>query len=116
MVAKLNNSVPRAKKEFARSLRKRMTAAEMAFWQHVRRKALGVRVHRQYVIRGYIVDFYIPAWAMAIELDGSHHCREPQLSYDRYRDAVIRAAGVVVKRFSNETAPFDIIRQLLPQK
>ena len=63
----------REKVERARALRRAMTPAERCLWRGLRRTALGVRARPQHVIRGWIVDFYIAAWRLVIEVDGDVH-------------------------------------------
>ena len=55
----------------ARRLRAAMTDAEHRLWFRVGRKELlGVQFYRQKPIDKYIVDFYAPAVALVIEVDG----------------------------------------------
>lgn len=89
------------KREYARRLRKNQTAAEKEMWQRMRRKSLGVKVRRQVVIVGYIIDFYIPACSLAIEIDGSIHDHPAVSERDRHRSKHIENMGVRVIRFSN---------------
>ena len=51
----------------------------------------------QEILRGYIVDFYIPKYKLALEADGPHH--ENQKKYDELRDMRLRLAGYSVLRF-----------------
>ncbi len=85
--------------EFARQNRRNATKAEKTLWQYLRRRALGVKVRRQIPIRGYIADFFIPAWGIVIEVDGASH--KNRQAYDRRKDLVIASAGFKVLRFSN---------------
>lgn len=84
----------------ARALRSLPTASEERLWSLLRRGALDVRVRRQHVLLGWIVDFYIPAWRLVIEVDGSAHdaCAED----DRRRDEVFAREGVRVLRLRVE--------------
>ena len=55
----------------ARRLRAAMTDAEHRLWFRLRRKQLlWVQFYRQKPIGKYIVDFYAPAVALVIEVDG----------------------------------------------
>lgn len=90
------------KKLLARKMRKAPTEAEKALWQLIRCKRLGVRAKRQTVIRGYIVDFYIPAWNMALEADGDVHLKPEVAARDRIRDHHIGQVGIKVMRFTND--------------
>lgn len=99
---KLKNLCSPEKRLFARKMRKNPTPAEFALWQAIRRRALGVIVRRQAIIRGYIVDFYIPAWKVTIEADGQAHDSREQIEYDERRNGHIRRLGFKVLRFKNE--------------
>lgn len=104
----LRDRCSREKKQFARNMRKKQTPAESALWEILRKKRLTVRARRQSVIRGYIVDFYIPAWKLAIEVDGSVHDSDEQKAKDAYRDqAIFRGTKIRVIRFKNA----DVIKQ-----
>lgn len=52
------------------------TDAEKILWQHIRRKALGVRFRRQHAIGDYIVDFACINLKLIIEVDGGYHFSE----------------------------------------
>jgi len=95
----LRNLVSEEKKAFARTMRKRPTYAERTLWGALRRKALGVRFHRQAILRGYIADFYCPSEHLVVEVDGNHHLAREK--YDATRDAALAAIGIKTIRFSN---------------
>lgn len=57
-----------------------------------------VEVRKQFLIAGYIVDFYIPCFKLAIEADGPHHMNTKR--YDDERDARLALLGVRTKRFT----------------
>lgn len=63
--------LPYNKKLFgnARELRSNMTPEEKHLWYDFLKK-LPVPVKRQYNIKNYIVDFYIPRFKTVIEVDG----------------------------------------------
>ncbi|HET6783235.1 MAG TPA: endonuclease domain-containing protein [Pseudoxanthomonas sp.] len=89
-------------KRLARRLRRDMTDAEHRLWFHLRRKQLdGVCCYRQKPIGPYIVDFYLPAVGLVIEVDGSQHATEPGTTVDRVRTAYLRSLGLKVIRFDN---------------
>ena len=58
-------------------------------------------VHRQKVISPYIVDFYIAAKKLVIELDGSQHYDLPGKQADSIRDQFLREQGFTVLRYAN---------------
>lgn len=59
----------------------------------------GFKFRRQQVIEGYIADFYCPAAALVLELDGPVHA--DQVEYDAHRDRVVSARQIVVVRVTN---------------
>ena len=66
--------LPPSNRSRARSMRKRMTDAELKLWNEVRahrRMDLGFR--RQFPIGSYVVDFACPAKRLIVEIDGSQH-------------------------------------------
>jgi very-short-patch-repair endonuclease len=89
-------------KRLARRLRTGMTQAERALWGHLRRKQLdGVPCYRQKPIGPYIVDFYLPAIRLVIEVDGSQHLTECEREADAARTAHLERLGLKVIRFDN---------------
>lgn len=96
----LRSKCAKRKLRQSRDLRLNMTPAERAMWDRLRGKSLGVRTHRQSIIRGYIVDFYVPKWGLVIEIDGSAH--NGRAAYDAKRDDVMQRIGLNVIRFKNE--------------
>jgi len=83
----------------AQALRRAMTPTEDALWQALRRNALGVRVRSQHVIRGWIVDFYIPSARLIIEVDGGVHT--DQVEADARRTTALAEEGLRVLRITN---------------
>jgi very-short-patch-repair endonuclease len=84
----------------AKELRRAMTTEERRLWQALRRNTIGgLHFRRQQVIAGFIVDFYCHSAALAVEVDGATH-RET-VEYDKERDQILAARGVLVIRFSN---------------
>ncbi len=69
-------------------------------WRRLRRDQLGVRFRRQAVIGRFIVDFYCPDRALAVEVDGAvHDGREDE---DAERERLLAANGVTVLRVRND--------------
>ncbi|MDD4178826.1 MAG: DUF559 domain-containing protein [Candidatus Margulisbacteria bacterium] len=99
----------------ARELRKNQTAAEQYLWRHLRdRKFKGVKFRRQYLFRGFIIDFYCPEIMLGIELDGAIHNKRKD--YDKARDQIINSHGVKLLRFSNDQLLNDTRSVLLKIK
>lgn len=95
------------KLRFAKELRKRQTEAENIVWREIRnRKFLGLRFKRQFIIEGFIVDFYCDEFALAIEIDGRIH--EKQKEYDAWRQKIIESNSVSFIRVKNEEVFQDI--------
>lgn len=84
----------------AKALRRNMTREERHLWYDYLR-GLPVMVHRQMVLGPYIVDFYIAAARIVVEVDGSQHGGAAGLARDRQRDVWLHEQGRTVLRFSN---------------
>ena len=65
-------------KNEASDMRKNPTEAESILWKLIRKKQLGVRFNRQYVIDTYIVDFVCLEKQLILEVDGKYHSSEEQ--------------------------------------
>ena len=73
----------------------------MVFWKEVRNKSFwNIDFDRQRVIGNYIVDFYVKALGLVIEIDGEIH--NEKLGYDKVRDDFLKGCGIKVLRFTNE--------------
>lgn len=95
-------------------MRDNPTKHENILWKKLKKKALGFTFHRQKLIKGYIVDFWCPAKALAVEVDGDSHLTNK--TYDKRRDAHLSAIGVKVIRFTNsqvENETDSVIREIL---
>ena len=90
---------------FARHLRNDATKEERHLWyDHLR--GLPVMVHRQKVLGPYIVDFYIAAAGMVIEVDGVQHYEDEGRARDEARDAWLREQGLIVLRYTNQEVKY----------
>lgn len=83
-----------------RELRRHMTRQEAKLWYQFLNQ-YKIRFHRQYVMKGYILDFYCRPLKLAIEVDGSQHFEAKAEKYDARRTEVLRHLGIRVMRFSN---------------
>ena len=91
----------------SRELRRDQTEAEKILWKYLRNRHLtGRKFRRQYVFKGFILDFYCAEEKIAIELDGLIHIK--QKDYDAARQEIIENNGVRVIRFKNEMVLNDI--------
>ena len=98
-----------ALKRLRQGLRNRATPAERALWQALKGQRLaGRKFRRQHSIGRYILDFYCPAEALAIELDGAVHAAPSRREYDTSRQRALERVGVRVLRFSND----EVLRTL----
>ncbi|MFM8280441.1 MAG: endonuclease domain-containing protein [Bacteroidota bacterium] len=80
-------------KERARKLRKNRILSEVLFWRMVRNNSFhGINFDRQRCMGKYIVDFYIPAFGVVIELDGASHIGK--YDYDKQRDTFLAMLGI----------------------
>ena len=84
----------------ARILRHNMTEEEKKLWYQFLR-LLPCKVHRQYVIGNYIVDFFCARANLVIELDGAQHFENDAKEHDAERDSFLQAQGLTVLRYSN---------------
>jgi very-short-patch-repair endonuclease len=96
-------------KQPARNLRAAMTDAERRLWARLRRQQLlGVQFYRQKPIGNYIADFYAPAAALVVEVDGGQHFEARQAKRDTARTAYLEAQGLRVLRFTD----LEVLQQL----
>ena len=90
-------------KTFRTQLRSNLTPAEAYLWKELQNSKLSNRkFRRQQSIGNYIVDFYCPSEALAIELDGEVHNNEVAQQYDQERDLFIAYYNIKVIRFENK--------------
>jgi very-short-patch-repair endonuclease len=80
----------------AKSLRTTSTDAECKLWYHLRARRLGgFKFRRQHPIPPYVADFYCDRLKLVIELDGSQHNEESDLT----RTLALQRQGLFVLRF-----------------
>ncbi|WP_319799852.1 endonuclease domain-containing protein [Flavobacterium sp. N1994] len=90
-------------KTFRTQLRSKLTPAEAYLWKELQKAKLSNRkFRRQHSIGNYIVDFYCPSEALAIELDGEVHNNEIAQQYDQERDLFLAYFNIKVVRFENK--------------
>ncbi|MGX7668474.1 endonuclease domain-containing protein [Flavobacterium pedocola] len=94
-------------KERARNLRKIGNFSEVVFWKEVHRKKFhNIDFDRQRIIGNYIVDFYVKALGLVVEIDGtSHNGKE---DYDKSREEFLISCGLKVFR----TTDFRVLHDL----
>lgn len=111
----LNSRVKKRTKDFAKKLRKHPTRGEAALWRELRgAKIGGVWFKRQYVIRGWIADFYAPKPRLVVEVDGPSHWTKAGRERDAFRDRTMQDLGLTIVRVTNEevleTMPLALVR------
>jgi very-short-patch-repair endonuclease len=95
--------------EYARSLRKKQTAAEAKLWQVLRNKKLdGLKFRRQHAFDNYILDFYCHEIQLAVEVDGEIHNDPEVAAYDAVRTKNLNEKNIAVLRFANSEVVNDI--------
>lgn len=109
--------------EKCRDLRKNQTDAERKLWSVLRdRQLAGVKFRRQFSIGRYTLDFYSPAYKLAIEADGGQHYEDKGKRKDERRTAELSSLGVKVLRFSdreilnNLDGVYEVIRDVIERK
>ncbi|HEV2177453.1 MAG TPA: endonuclease domain-containing protein [Terriglobia bacterium] len=101
--------------ERIRELRRHQTDAERSAWRLLRNRRIGLKIHRQYAIGPYVVDFYCFEARVAIELDGGAHSQPSRISKDKVKDAYLRSLGIRVLRLPNGMvleAPEDFVSKV----
>jgi very-short-patch-repair endonuclease len=93
----------------ARSLRKRMTDAEVILWSRLQRHAAGgFHFRKQHPIGPYVADFACTRAHLVVEVDGETHSTVAEREHDRKRDLFLKAQGWRVLRVTNE----DVYKRL----
>jgi very-short-patch-repair endonuclease len=85
--------------DMALKLKKNATKAEQVILKKLNEKG-GLRFEFQYILFGYIVDFYFPESSMVVEIDGKIH--DNQVGDDAKRSQILGAKDIAVYRFTNE--------------
>jgi ATP-dependent DNA helicase RecG len=94
-------------KQYARENRKHMTDAEDVLWSAIKGLQLGVKFHRQYIIKEYIVDFVCLECNLIIEVDGAYHLEPQQAEDDEVRQSNLENIGFTVLRFTNDQVLYE---------
>lgn len=93
-------------KSRAKALRKAGNFSEVVFWKEVRNKSFwNIDFDRQRIIGNYIVDFYVKALGLVVEIDGGIH--NFQEEYDEKRETYLKKLGLKVFRISTTKILFD---------
>lgn len=77
--------------------RKAGILSEVLFWKEVHKGVFHkIDFDRQRIIGNYIVDFYVKALGLVVEIDGSSH--DDKVEYDRIREDYLIDCGLKVYR------------------
>jgi len=76
-----------------------MTDAEQSLWRALREVRPELRIRRQHPVGLHIVDFAIPAYKIAIEIDGGQHAESA--AKDAHQTQRLSESGYHVIRFWN---------------
>ena len=88
-------------------MRKAGNYPEVVFWQQVHKKKFhGIDFDRQRIIGNYIVDFYVKALGLIIEIDGSSH--NNKTDYDEKREQFLISLELKVYRISSLRVLHDL--------
>jgi very-short-patch-repair endonuclease len=80
-------------------MRREPTEPEKLLWRHLSNSQLGgYKFRRQATVEPRIADFFCPAKALIVEVDGLTH----ESSTDTRRDSLLAARGFSTIRFTNE--------------
>jgi very-short-patch-repair endonuclease len=102
--------------QLAKVLRHNPTEAEKKLWRHLRnRQVADQKFRRQQPYGPYILDFYCAEAKLVIELDGGQHGIPSGKEHDEARDAFLRAEGLTVLRFWNNSVveEFEAVMQTI---
>lgn len=83
----------------AKIMRQKPTKAEKAFMDKL--ISWGIRFKFQFIIAGYIPDFYLPEYKLIVEIDGFSHYTTKGVLRDKFRTAILEKQGFKVLRIQN---------------
>lgn len=77
-----------------------MTPPELRLWNVLRSRPNGFKFRRQHPVGPYILDFFCPAAALVIEIDGMAHDMGGNPERDERRDSWLAGQGILTLRFA----------------
>ncbi|WP_407185729.1 endonuclease domain-containing protein [Bradyrhizobium centrosematis] len=93
----------------AKKLRANTTPHERILWRALKDLPMdGSHFRRQAPIGPYVVDFFLPAKRLVIELDGGHHNEDATAARDLERQRWLEREGYRVIRFWNSEIKADL--------
>jgi len=97
----------------AREFRNKPTKGEDKLWKLINKDQIfNYRFRRQYVIAGFILDFYCPKLKLGLEVDGSIHNIKDNIDYDLKRENIIKQYNIKIIRFTNKEIENNILTAL----
>lgn len=101
--------VPPRNRSRAKSMRRKMTDAELKLWNELRaHRLMGMGFRRQFPVAGYIADFACPEHRLIVEVDGIQHGDDASVADDAIRTRRLASDGWTVLRFWNHDVLCDI--------
>ena len=95
------------KLRLAREFRKNPTKSEQIIWNTLRnRNFLQLKFERQYVLKGYVLDFYCPELKLAVEIDGSVH--NGKKKEDKNRQSILENSGITFYQVESRNVESNI--------
>lgn len=96
-------------REFARSLRRKLTLPEGLLWRAIKgRKAAGFHFRKQHPLGPYVLDFYCHERRLCVEIDGASHGMGDQARKDERRDGWVAEKGIQTLRISASCVLDDV--------
>jgi len=95
------------KLRLAREFRKNPTKSEHIIWNALRNRNFSqLKFKRQYVLKGYVLDFYCPELKLAVEIDGSVH--NDKKKEDINRQSILENLGITFYRIKSRNVESNI--------
>ena len=86
---------PRPTKDFAKTLRRRLSLPEVILWTAIKaRKLDGLHFRKQHPVGRYVLDFYCHELRLAVEIDGEGHSMGHTPQKDAACDAWLASQGI----------------------
>jgi len=85
---------------YAKQLRREMTPQERKLW-YLFLRDYPAKIYKQYIISGFIADFYCHSAKLVIEIDGNQHNTDDGKAYDEGRSNIFKKYGISVMRIPN---------------
>ena len=92
-------------KETKNKLEENKTYSEKAFKYYLLKSKINFETQKLIIAKKnkvYFLDFYLPDYSIAIEIDGKYHSTEEQIKKDIERDADLQKLGIKTFRITNK--------------